>query len=354
MVVALALAGPAFRPQAAPVTPDPADCYFTPIFSSSLLQPAYTTANLVALSGDGKTALLFKRFQSDFQANVSIVQEEFFIRGGTQKLLTHFDTSYFAGGGPATSSGPSWYSVDLPFDGSFVATTSSTNGISQARLLTLPGITGSTLPLAWSLKVSGNGVWVIGLDEHGQLVRLRRQDGHTEVLVKTADGTAGVILGVSYNGDVVQGRLSAREGFADFRWAATGGFSKPTFPGKFSPTSMDATGEFLAGRLLLTEHALPAYWSLRSGVVKLTTILNGVDSDAGQATLISGDGQLIFGSLGVPVVWTRDGSVYPLSSLVRGVDLKGSTFSSVDIVSHDGRAIGGSFENQTDFTSTLR
>ena len=349
-VVTLALLGKGVCLLGGPITPDPADCYFTPVPSTISLGFPSTTASLVALSGDGKTALLSTRYQSDFMATVIIIQDEFFVRDGLRTLLTHFETSYYAGGGPATSNGPRWDSVDLPFDGSFVATTSLSNGVSQARLLVLPGATGPGLALPQALKVSGDGAWVIGVDDSGQLVRLRRQDGHTEVLVKKGDGFASSVMGVSYTGDTVYGMLSGNDNFAVFRWTATGGFSKPTFPESFSPTSMDASGEILVGRLLQPDHTFPAYWSLRGGVVKLATMLNGVDSGYGAASLISGDGQLIFGSLGVPVVWTRHGSVYPLSTLIRGVDLKGDTFTSVDIVSHDGRAIGGSFENLTDFS----
>ena len=353
LAFALALAGPGFRPQAGPLSPDPADCFFTPVPATVSQGFPATTASLVALSGDGKTALLSTRFQSDFLGTVSIIQDEFFFRAGTRTLLTHYDTSFSSSGGPAHSSGPSWSSVDLAFDGAFVATTSLSNRVYQAQLLALPGGTGSALPLAQAIRLSGNGAWVIGYDDQGQLARLQRQGNHTEVLVRASDGHASEVLGVSDAGDTVYGRLSSPDGFAVFRWTATEGFSKPTFPEEFSPFSMDGSGEMLAGRLVLPDRYIPAYWSRRGGLVKLTTLRNGVDQVAGMASLISGDGQLIFGSLDVPVVWTRDGSVYPLSSLIRGVDLKGVTITDVSVASHDGRTIGGNFYNPTDFSQGL-
>lgn len=87
---------------------------------------------------------------------------------------------------------------------------------------------------------------------------------------------------------------------------------------------------------------VPAYLSTRDGFVRLTTRLNRVDPGIGQVNLISGNGQFIFGVIGVtPVVWTRDGSVYTPASLIRGVDLGGQIILSVSTVSHDGRTIGG-------------
>ncbi len=343
LVVTLALADPPFRPQAGPVTPDPADCFFIHISAQISTGGKPQNIYMVALSGDGKTALLRSRYAA-YEEPIIKIDEEFVFANKTRTLLTHFDSAQHVNGPVYHISGPSWTSVDLPFDGSFVATTQSA---SQAQLLSVPDGSVSALPLSSALKVSGNGAWIIGRDSEDQLVRFRRADHHIDVLDEIPEATGASVFGVSYNGDTVYGRNLKIGPSVVFRWTATQGFSEPHLPENFTPSSMDASGEILAGQLSLATQFVPAYWSEGGGLVPLTTKLNGVDAGGGQATLISGNGQLIFGSLGpptgpgVPVVWTRDGSVYELASLIRGVDFGGEAISTVDAVSHDGRTIGG-------------
>ena len=343
MAVALALAGSTLRSPAGPVSPDPADCFFTPISAQVSTGRKPQDVSFVALSGDGKTALLRSHFAA-YEEPIVKIDEEFVFTNKTRTLLTHFDSTQHVNGPFVHISGPSWTSVELPFDGSFVATTRSG---SQAQLLSVPDGSASDLPLSSALKVTGNGAWIIGRDSEGQVVRFRRADHHIDVLDQAPGATGTEVFGVSYTGDTIYGRHLRLGSEVVFRWTATQGFSEPSLPENFIPSSMDASGEILAGQLSLATRSIPAYWSERSGLVQLTTTLNGVDAGRGQATLISGNGQFIFGSLGFPmypvalVVWTRDGSVYELTSLIRGVDFGAEVISSVDAVSFDGRTIGG-------------
>lgn len=350
MVVALGLFGSAFHPQAGPVSPDPADCFFTPISSQVSTGKTPQNRSVVALSGDGQTALLRSHFSS-FDEPMITIDEEFFFRNNTRKLLTHFDSSQHIGGPVIHTSGPSWNSADLPFNGSFVATTKSENGEFQVQLLSLPGLNASTLSLTRAFKVSGNGAWIIGRTSEGQLVRMRREDGHTEVLDQGPNAASDAVLGVSYDGDTVCGYHSLLGLRPVFRWTAAGGMRELATPEGFGPDSVDASGEIFVGRLVLAQQTVPARWSERDGLVQLTTRLNGSDVGYGFATLISGNGQLIFGSLNVPVAWTRDGSIHEISSLIRGVDVGGAIISSVDAVSHDGRTIAGRCHTQGPTTS---
>ncbi len=349
-VITLVLAGAGLRPQAGPVTPDPAGCFFTPISAQVSTGKTPQNRSVLALSGDGQTALLRSRFTS-FDEPMITIDEEFFFRNNTRTLLTHFDSSQHIGGPVIHTSGPSWNSVDLPFDGSFVATTKSEGGGIQAQLLSLPGLNASALSLTRVFKVSGNGAWIVGRDSEGQLVRLRREDGHTDVLDQGPNAASDAVLGVSYDGDTVCGYHSLLGLRPVFRWTAAGGMRELATPEGFIPDSVDASGEIFVGRLILPQQTVPACWSEREGLVQLTTSLNGSDVGYGFATLISGNGQLIFGSLNVPVAWTRDGSIHEISSLIRGVDLGGAVISSVDAVSHDGRTIAGRCHTQGPTTS---
>ncbi len=357
IIITLAVMGSGLVLLAAPITPDPADCHLTVLPSTTSTGVLATETSLVALSGDGKTALYSTRFQTNSEGTFHILQDEFFVRDGIRTLLTHYDTTY-SGNEPRYLNGPSWNSVDLPFDGSFVATESFSDSAQQGWLLTLPDVTRTALPLA-VFKLSGSGVWVIGVNSNG-LVRFRPQDGHTEVLFKDTNAVNLSVFSVSYAGDTVYG-ISGRSGNVKvFRWTATEGFSRPTFPEGFVPSySTDAVGEFLPGYVHVGDNLIPAYWSQRGGLVKLTTVLNGMGTGSGMAKLISGDGQLLFGTLGrfdgaqYRVVWTRGGTVYPLESLIRGVDLQSGDLTSVTVVSHDGRAIGGEFYQPPYFTNHL-
>ena len=194
--------------------------FLTPISTQVSTGGNPQNVSAVALSGDGKTALLHSRFAS-FDEPLITVNEEFTYSNNTRTLLTHFDSAQHINGPVFHTSGPSWTSVDLPFDGSFVATTESGAGGLQAQLLSLPGVSTTALPLTNAFKVSGNGAWVIGQNSEGQLVRFRRADGHIDVVDEVPDATGALVLGVSYTGDTVWGRHLKIGTEVAYRWTAT-------------------------------------------------------------------------------------------------------------------------------------
>ena len=358
LFMAVTAIGTGLRPKAGPVTPDPADCFFQVLPIDRLNVPTAfvgVSAQVVALSGDGRTALVAQTQVIESQGpplppgTPDRVEDEFIFRDGVRSALTHWEVSnLFKHGGPIES-GPRWASVGLPFDGSRVATTKTTAKVPHAVLLTVPDKTEGALPLSSVNQLSADGQWVVGVDADGKLVRLHRPDGQVDFITDTpASSAIGTFVArISDDGQVVSGSGSVMGGFY---WTKVSGL-RPTasfLPAGFEVSATDGSGLLLVGRLSLSDHVVPAYWTRTSGLVQLTTVLDGQDGKTGGADLVSGDGQLIFGFIkgtggAFPeVVWTRDGTVYPLSALIRGVDLGGLEIVHLpSAVSRDGRTIGG-------------
>ncbi len=344
-----------------PVTPDPADCFFYQV-PTTVEQGFAGTADLVALSGDGKTALLTASAQLESPEGTRSITDQFIIRDRLRTLLTHYESLNPRDGSPFSDTGTNWYSVGLSFDGASVPTQKRVGDLFQATVLALPGPTELPCPQMEVLGVSGDGRWVVGLSDYPahptadtHLVRTRVADGFTEGLPDNTYGSAIVILfGISDTGDRVCGTflvyLWGYQELHPFLWTPAAGFtyleSVPGFPSNFSVRGMDRSGEVAVGWISTNKGSetvvLPACWTQQAGLVMLPTVLNGADVGSGEATLISGNGEFIFGDLGgSPVVWTRDGSIYPLGALIRGVDFGGVTPATVTRASFEGRTIGG-------------
>lgn len=338
----------------AAVVPDPSECSFA-VYPPKAFNngPASQTANLVALSGDGRTAIQQTRYQSDFFNSISINQDEYLIRDGVRTELTHYTANYGPGQPAWTTSGPDWYSVSLPFDGSFVLTTKdSING--SAVLLSLPGKAETPLPVKLGLLVSGNGGWVIGQDADFNIIRLRVLDRQSTVVIARTQVQSAKIASVSQDGGVIFGRGydPANEALPErhFTWSTAAGFHWLTSPEGFYPYRMASSGGLFIGDYWLSSQPLiptvPAYWSPEAGLVRLPVTLPDFAAEHGRAWLVSGDGQFIFGTIWKSfeprnVVWTRDGKHHRLEDLIRGVDLGDWRLTALTAVSHDGRTIAG-------------
>lgn len=337
--------------------PDPAECFLLPISTTIFDHFPANEATLSALSGDGRTLLQFCRSQSDVFGSVNITQREYLVRDGARTLLTDFHASNFMGG-PYTYSGPAWGCVSLPFDGSFALAwkLNSTEVNAETVVLTLPGKMETPLPLTSPLGLSGNGAWAVGrFDQLGKtsVRRVRLSDRSFTEVISSAQAIGPKLRGISDSGDVFFGQAIDPVTSADrqYLWTATKGFSWLPAPEGFEAMSMDGTGTFFVGTYWRASQPeipqLPAIWSAAEGLKTLPIQLPGLATTYGSGWKISGDGRLIFGLLssnpfqGFNVVWTRDGSVFALKDLIRGVDFAGLELTQVAAVSHDGRTIAG-------------
>jgi hypothetical protein len=323
----------------AAVIPDPSDSFLTLVPTTGLLDAPSLFANMTALSGDGRTSL-----QNCFNQTY---RDEFVIRDGTRTSLTHYKIG---------TSAPSRQSVSLPFDGSFVLANipGKTN---QAVLISLPGQVETPLPLQHASVVSANGAWVFGSNDGGISIERFRVGSGTkgEVIVSPADAVEVLLLRVSDDGSIVFGQ--ARRPVIGpgeprpFVWDAAPGFRWLSVPNDFVSAQMDGSGKVFVGfwqfpgdnGLLST----PALWTEAQGIVKLTMMMEGFFGFQGNARTISGDGRLIFGEIHLPptesrmVVWTREGAIFGLKELIRGIDTGRLAFNFPTGFSHDGKTVVG-------------
>ncbi len=328
------------------IPPDPADCFFY-VIPNTVEEGFSGTGYVLAVSADGKAAL----GGVAVGGGVNFINDEYIFHDGKRTLLTHNDYN-----SPPSGKVLEWFAVDLNFDGSSVLAQKRVGGVDQGVILSFPSLVETPIAMPNPLKLSDNGRWVVGKDANFHLSRIRLADGFTDQPPPDLQGTnysVTDVFGVSSTG-TVYGVLLAGEWpqskKCPFQWTSDGGFSCPPVPAKFTVASMDEAGETLAGFLSDAPNppGKPAYWTQQGGLVNLTTVLSGVDARQGYITGISGDGQLIFGALSqgafsqVAVVWTRTGSVYLLSELIRGVDLGGASPYAPALISRDGRTIAGS------------
>jgi hypothetical protein len=342
--LALALLGGVCGLHARPVTPDPSDCFLT-LISDKTTVGGSQGGVLSAMSGDGHTALLRTSYEYSDLANgfrEAFLEDEFLIRDGVRTLLTHYIEHV-----PTipTDSLTQWKSVDLPFDGSFAVTTKGSGG----KLLSLPGLAETATPLSYALKVSSDGTWVVGSGPGRLIQRWNRRTGVTQLVANPGASDSYSVKAVSLDGNVICGEktfLDPQAGgtvLATYLWKAGEGETIPKVPAGFRTMAMDGSGTVLAGYKSL----VPMLWSQNGGAVPLSLTLDGQVAAWGQALHISGDGQLVFGTVSIgladhPVVWQRDGTAHALTSLIRGVDLGNFVLIGPDVVSRDGRTVGGS------------
>ncbi len=339
---------------AAPL-PDPAECFLQPI--SIELDGGFPAqeASISTLSGDGQTLLQYCRSLWDIFNSVSITQREYLIRDGARTVLTDFYASNVMGG-PYTYSGPAWRCISLPFDGAFALAAKSVDGKAGAVLLSLPDKLETPLPLTWPMQVSGNGAWAVGrFDQAGKtsLRRVRLSDQSFIEIVLPGDVVGPEVAAFSDAGDACFGRaLQASTGTRrQYHWTAETGFRWLPAPEGFEATDMDGSGKIFVGTYWRASHPeipqLPALWSAVEGLKTLPIQVPGVAATFGSGWKISGDGRLIFGFVsndvfsGADVVWTRDGAVFVLKDLIRGVDFAGLQLGRPSAVSRDGKTIAG-------------
>lgn len=339
---------------AAPV-PDPAECFLQPIAIDIEGGSPAQEATVTALSGDGRTLLQYCRSLWDIFNSVSITQREYLVRDGSRTLLTDFHASNFMGG-PYTYSGPAWGCVSLPFDGAFALAYKNAEGKGEAVLLSLPDKVETPLPLTIPLQVSGNGAWALGRFEQAgktSVRRVRLSDRTFTEVISPAEAVGVEVVRFSDAGDAFFGRAvqPGPDTYRQYHWTAASGFRWLAAPEGFEATDMDGSGTVFVGTYRRASHPeipqMPALWSATEGLKTLPIQVPGVAATFGSGRKISGDGRLIFGLVssdgpaGANVVWTRDGSVFVLKDLIRGVDFAGLELTQLAAVSHDGKTIAG-------------
>jgi hypothetical protein len=353
--LALALLGGGYGLYAGSITPDPADCFFTTISAEATVGPTFTR-KLTAMSGDGRTALL--RTGSEYSDPLNgfreaLVTDEFLIHDQVRIPLTHHVEH-----NPRipTERSSTWNSVDLPYDGSFAVTTKSPGG---GVLLSLSDLSETPTPFSVALKVSADGTWIVGQTTDQKLLRWNRLNGRSELVSepKARDVSPLSVIAISANGQVIVGQKSVDDPIAGgivqatLLWKAGEGETILSLPTGFTASAMDDSGRVLAGSQIGAGTLVPMLWSQADGPVVLSLKVDGIVADWGQAKHISGDGQLVFGTVTVagderPVVWQRNGTAHALVSLIRGVDLGGFTLKEPTVMSRDGHTIGGFCSNQ--------